>query len=98
MRSLIRFTTLLTLGALCEAQEKAPSAPPTAMGRLAAEMKPGTWAELKTLGIVDTLKATGASGAIFGYSEGGAWDPVGRRFLYVGGDHNGVAKFVAYSA
>ena len=98
MQSLIRFAALLTLGTLGEAQEKSPSAPSTAMGRLAAEMKPGTWSELKTQGIVEALRATGASGAIFGYSEGGAWDPATRRFLYVGGDHNGIARFVAYSA
>jgi len=98
MKSLIRFTALVTLAAVGEAQEKKSSAPSTPMGRLAAEMKPGTWAELKTQGIVETLKATGVSGAIFGYSEGGAWDPVSRRFLYVGGDHNGVAQFVSYSA
>jgi len=70
----------------------------TEMGRLAASMKPGTWAELKTAGIVETLKANGASGAIFGYSEDGAWDPETRRFLYLGGNHNGTPRFVSYSA
>ena len=70
----------------------------TEMGRLAARMKPGSWAELKTSGIVEALRATGASGAIFGYSEDGAWDPETRRFLYLGGDHNGIPRFVAYSA
>src|SRR5262245_66171903 len=97
MQVLIRVAVLFLLAAVAEAQEKPTSSPPTEMGRLAAEMKPGTWAELKTNGIVDALKATGASGAVFGSSEGGARDPVSRRFLYVGGDHNGVARFVAYS-
>ncbi len=70
----------------------------TEMGKLAAGMRPGTWAELKTEGIVEALRADGASGAIFGYSEDGAWDPETRRFLYLGGDHNGTPRLVSYSA
>src|SRR6185503_17496659 len=70
----------------------------TEMGKLAASMAPGTWAELKTRNIVETLGSDGVSGAIFGYSEGGAWDPATRQWLYIGGDHNGIAEFVSYSA
>src|SRR5262245_757435 len=70
----------------------------TEMGKLAASMKPGTWAELKTKNIVETLASDGASGALFGYSEDGAWDPKTRQWFYIGGDHNGIAEFVCYSA
>src|SRR5262245_39461397 len=70
----------------------------TAMGALAASMAPGTWAELTTDNIVPTLRAGGASGAIFGYSEDGAWDPISRQWLYCGGDHGEAPRFVAYSA
>ncbi len=70
----------------------------TAMGALAASMAPGTWAQLTTTNIVPTLEANGASGAIFGYSEDAAWDPASRQWLYVGGDHNDIARFAAYSA
>ena len=82
-------------------EPKPPAEPASAiseMGKLAASMAPGTWAELKTKNIVETIGSDGAGGALFGYSEGGAWDPATRQFLYVGGDHNGVAEFISYSA
>jgi hypothetical protein len=72
--------------------------PATELGKLAAGMKPGTWAELKTEKLLETHKAKGNSGAIFGYNEGAAWDPTSRQWLYVGGDHNDPARFVTYSA
>jgi hypothetical protein len=72
--------------------------PETALGRLAAGMKAGEWAELKTDNIVETLRAKGASGAIFGYNEGAVWDPKSRQVLYMGGDHNDRVRFVTYSA
>jgi hypothetical protein len=67
------------------------------MDDLAKKMEPGTWAELKTAGIVEVLRAKGASGAIFGYSEDGAWDPESRSFYYLGGDHGDTPRFVRYS-
>jgi hypothetical protein len=80
------------------AADKEPSAKPTAMGKLAAGMKAGEWAELQTDNIVETHRAKGASGAIFGYNEGAAWDPKSRQWLYCGGDHNDRLRFVTYSA
>lgn len=68
----------------------------TALGRLAAGMKAGAWAELKTDNLIDTLRAKGASGAIFGYNEDAVWDPKTQQFFYVGGDHNDTVRFVTY--
>ena len=68
----------------------------TVLGQLALEMKPGTWAELKTNNLVGTLRAKGASGAIFGYNEDAVWDPKTRQFYFVGGDHNDTVRFVTY--
>ena len=85
-----------TEGAIPEGRE-APRKK-TALGAVAARMKAGSWAELKTHNLVPTLRARGASGAIFGYSEDGAWDPATEQFLYVGGDHGDEARFITYSA
>jgi hypothetical protein len=74
-----------------EAKEK--SSP---LAKLAASMKAGEWAELKTENQIETLRAKGASGAIFGYNEDAVWDPKTRQFYYVGGDHNDAVRFVTY--
>src|SRR5262249_2511855 len=76
----------------------AAGVPVTEMGKLAARMKPGEWAELPTENLVETHRAKGNSGAIFGYNEGAVWDPRSRQWLYVGGAHNAPARFVIYSA
>lgn len=68
----------------------------TALAQLAAKMKAGEWAELKTEKLVDTLRAKGASGAIFGYNEDAVWDPKTCQFYFVGGDHNDIVCFVTY--
>jgi len=68
------------------------------LGKLAHSLQAGQWAELKTENIVPTLEAQGNSGAIFGYNEGAVWDPASRQILYLGGDHNDPARFVAYAA
>ena len=68
------------------------------LAKLAAGMKRGEWAELKTDNLIETHRAKGASGAIFGYNEGAAWDSKTRQWLYCGGDHNDRIRFVTYSA
>src|SRR6185503_11043583 len=90
---LLALVVVLHFGGTLPAQEGA-----TELGKLAASMAPGSWAELKTLKMVETLGSDGVSGALFGYSEDGAWDPATRQFLYLGGDHNGIAEFVSHSA
>ena len=89
---------LVTLGASPAADPPEKAGPETAMAKLAATMKPGQWAELKTENLIETHRAKGNSGAIFGYNEGAAWDPRSRQWLYVGGDHNDRARFVTYAA
>lgn len=75
-----------------------PSASATALGDLAASMQPGTWAQLTTVNINPTLTNTGgASGFIFGYTDKAVWDPTTRQLFFIGGDHNGVARFVSYA-
>lgn len=71
----------------------------TALEDLAASMKPGTWAELKTNNINPTLTNTGgSSGFVFGYAEEVRWDPVTRKLYYIGMDHGqGQLRFLAYS-
>src|SRR5262245_63149954 len=81
-----------------EERGRGGAAPATELGKLAAKMKPGEWAELKTANLVEAHRAKGNSGAIFGYNEGEAWDPRSRQWLYVGGDHNDRARFVTYAA
>ncbi len=98
MRTFRRTLPLSLLIVLATAGADARSAlRATAMATLAAGMAPGSWAELKTTDMLPALSATGASGAIFGYNEDAAWDPVTRQFFFIGGDHNDVARFVAYS-
>src|SRR5262245_1275146 len=80
-----------------EERGRGGAAPATELGKLAAKMKPGEWAELKTTNLIEAHRAKGNSGAIFGYNEGAAWDPRSRQWLYVGGDHNDPARFVTYS-
>ena len=70
----------------------------TTLGDLAASMQPGTWAQLTTVNINPTLTNTGgASGFIFGYTDKAVWDPTTRQLLFIGGDHNGTARFVSYT-
>jgi len=92
------FLALILGGSASPAQDGSSPARMTELGRLAASMAPATWAELKTFKMVETVVSDGASGSLFTYSEDGAWDPATRQFLYIGGDHNGIAEFVSYSA
>jgi hypothetical protein len=67
----------------------------TELGKLAAAMKPGTWAELKTEGYTaDLLKAQ--SHHILEYTGAAAWDPTSRRLLFVGQGHYSALKFISY--
>jgi len=77
----------------------------TSMGDLAAGMKAGEWKTVNTTNVLDAVGSAdvggGASGGILCYAEGGAWDPVGEQFFFVGGDHNWSVistKFIRYSA
>jgi hypothetical protein len=70
---------------------------PTALGKLAAGMKPGTWAELKTEGYTaDLLKVQNHH--ILEYTGAAAWDPTSQQVLFVGQGHYSALKFISYGA
>lgn len=88
--------------------ESSPEAVATSnpLKALAASMKPGQWAELKTNNLLPTISekvGVGATGSIFPFSEDGVWDPKTRQFFFIGSDHiytrgTGAPRFIAYSA
>ncbi len=78
-----------------------PPPPPTgtSLGALAAQMLPGTWAELTTNGLNGGLliSDTAAGSYILQYMDKVTWDSTTRQLFFVGGPHTGMPKFVAYS-
>lgn len=69
----------------------------TELVRLAADMKPGTWAELKTAGYgTDLLKVQNHH--ILEYTDAAVWDPGSGQVLFVGQGHYSAVKFITYSA
>jgi hypothetical protein len=67
------------------------------LGKLAASMKPGSWAELKTDGYTaDLLKAQNHH--ILEYTGAATWDPTSQQVLFVGQGHYSALKFITYSA
>lgn len=72
----------------------------TTMGQLAASMAPGTWAKLETYGLDELLDAPGSYTvrSLLEYTDGGAWDPVGEKFFFIGGGHDAIKRFIVYSA
>jgi hypothetical protein len=71
----------------------------TVLGDLAASLKPNSWSVLNTENIGEALgNSGGINGFIFGYTDGGAYDPISEQWLFVGGDHAGPPRFVTYSA
>jgi hypothetical protein len=82
------------LGALAPAGEDQP----TELGKLAAELKPGEWKELKTAGYTKELLTSGRSG-IVAYSESMAWDAKSRSLHFIGQGHlSPPPKYVSYWA
>jgi hypothetical protein len=70
----------------------------TTLGDRAASMQPGTWAELTTSGLSDSLMRIGA-GHILQYSDSATWDPNTRQFQFIGGAHAPAPnqRFMIYS-
>jgi hypothetical protein len=67
------------------------------LGKLAAAMKPGGWAELKTEGYdAELLKVQNHH--ILQYTDTAVWDPASQQVLFVGQGHYSAVKFIAYSA
>jgi hypothetical protein len=69
----------------------------TVLGELAASLKPGQWAELKTIGFTESLLRDPSGHYMLQYTDDGVWNPNTRQFLYIGGPHAGTAKFISYS-
>ena len=95
MTSVLAMLGLAFLNATPQAAE--PKRGPTPLGKLAASMKPGTWAELPTEGLTNQiLKAPTAKGLdIMGWSDDGHWDGKTGQFLFMG--LRGRRRFVAYT-
>jgi len=87
---------LVVMSALLAAAPVAADAP-TELAKLAARMKPGDWAELKTEGYgTDLLKVQNHH--ILEYTDTAVWDPKSQQVLFVGQGHYSAFKFIAYSA
>jgi len=72
--------------------------PPTALGKLAAEMRPGTWAELETNGFAKGAILAPQGRSITESADSACWDPLSRQFLFQGvSDPDPKWTFVAYS-
>ena len=69
----------------------------TELGKLAASMKPGTWAELSTRGYTAELLKV-QNHHILEYTGAAAWDPTSRQVLFVGQGHYSALKFISYDA
>jgi hypothetical protein len=70
----------------------------TAMGTLASQMQPGTWAELQTNGLSKEFLRTG-QGNILQFSESGVWDPISKHIFFTGKGQSSYTptKFIMYS-
>jgi hypothetical protein len=89
----------LTLGVVPAKVEPGaqPTASPSALARLAAAMKLGTWVELKTENYnTDLLKVQNHH--ILEYTDAAVWDPKSQQVLFVGQGHYSALKFITYSA
>jgi hypothetical protein len=69
----------------------------TELGKLAASMKPGTWAELKTEGYTPELLQV-QSHHILEYTGAATWDPRSQQVLFVGQGHYSALRFISYDA
>src|SRR5262245_57042298 len=69
---------------------------PTPLSLLAARMKPGTWAELKTLKMDRELFTDGSHSCI-GDTDEAIWDPNTRQLFFSGVGHADSNRFIKYS-
>jgi hypothetical protein len=76
-----------------------PAGDVSALGRLAASMPAGTWAELKTSGLTPALLEFPhrvQTYNILEYQNSGVWDPTSRQVLFIGGPHENQGRFISY--
>jgi len=87
---------LLMLGPATAAEMPDKAGPQTAMARLAAGMKPGQWAELKTEGLSMKVFSDGGHHALQ-YTDEAVWDPGSRQLFFCGEGHGAAPRFVKYT-
>src|SRR5262245_50648621 len=89
----------LALALLVSALVPAGAAGDAALGRVAASMRPGTWARVPQTNI-DAVLGRGAHAANqLPYANAAAWDPVRQVLRFVGADHDDDATHsMSYSA
>src|SRR5262249_53135958 len=68
----------------------------TGLGKLAAHMKPGTWAELKTQNLNLQLLTDGSTSCM-SFSDKAIWDPNTRQLFFSGSGHEKTDRFLKYS-
>jgi hypothetical protein len=84
----------LAIGTSILAGPAATGAAKTELAKVAAAMKPGTWAELKTEGYTTELLG---KHDILVYSDRAVWDPNSRQVLFIGQDHlRPPPRFIVY--
>lgn len=89
---------IVVLLAVCIVRVSDPrAAEPVVIGQLAASMRDGTWAELKTDGYGEELLRTQSSN-VLDYADSAVWDPGSQQVLFVGQGHHTAIKFITYSA
>jgi hypothetical protein len=103
MNELKRACLAATAAVLCLAGAGITRAAPqaaTALGDLAAQMAPGTWAPLSTVGFDSgaILEPCGDGSNIVEYADSATWDPISRQFLFLGNSHGTCygSRFVIY--
>src|SRR5450755_3581861 len=79
------------------AQAGGKTAAETELAKVAAGMKPGTWAELTTANYTPELLRV-QNGNILGYTDTAVWAPKTQQVLFVGQGHYAAVKFITYSA
>jgi hypothetical protein len=78
-----------------------PSTPPptsgTSLASLAAGLQVGQWAELTGGGFSGEYLETAPGASILHYADKGVWDPVRRKFYFMGAPHAKPDKFIIYT-
>jgi hypothetical protein len=76
-----------------------PAGAEGSLATLATSMAPGSWAQLQTNNIGPVLAQGASTGNILPFAMSGAWDSVGKRMHFLGGDHGGTfSRQVYYDA
>jgi chitodextrinase len=69
----------------------------TSLASLATNLKVGQWAELTGGGFSGSYLETAPGASILHYADKGVWDPVRRKFYFMGAPHAKPDKFIIYN-